>query len=171
MSYYCCDCAEWISSNDSKMSYHNGRYIVHKWCKHDRTYRAEDQNVYGCSGFSYVRRAILTKICEILNINPCTLFNCFDDIKENYIMCEKPEKLVDYNSISAYIVKGLDSIPNKEELAKRLLNSYIIDAEANIKLHKYEEALNLYEEMVRTLHIMFDAMYERNISHNLVKIK
>ena len=171
MTYYCCECSEWLRSNDSKMSYHSGRYEEHRWCQYDKRYRAANQNVYGCSGFVYVRRAIITKICEILDINPCVLFSSFDEIKENYLICEKSEKLIDYNSIAPYIVNGLEAIPNKKELAKKLLNSYIIDAEANIKLHRYEEAFNLYEEMVKTLHIMFDVMYDYNISHNLVKIR
>ena len=93
------------------------------------------------------------------------------DEKEEILELYNIYKKLECSNVVEGLVQGLDSIPNKEELTKRLLNSYIIDAETNIKLHKYEEALNLYEEMVKTLHIMFDVMYERNISHNLVKIK
>ena len=164
MTYYCEECSEWMRSNDVKMSYHNGKYVEHRWCKYDRKYRAYDQETYGCRGFVYVRRAVLTKICEILNINPCELFNAFDEVKENYVMPNKPELLARYNNIATYIVNGLDNYPEKEYIAKTMLNSYIIDAEANIKLKNYEKAVSIYSEMVNVLHTIFDVINNKSLS-------
>ena len=171
MTYYCEDCAEWLASNDAKMMYHNGRNVIHRYCKYDRKYRACDQEVFRCGGFVYVRRAILTKICEILNINPSKLFNEFDEVKENYIIPNSPELLAIYNNVASSIANGLDNHPDKEIIAKTMLDSYIIDAEANIKMHNYERAIDLYSEMVKVLHITFDIINERKLFYNLTKIK
>ena len=171
MTYYCSECAVWLESNDAKMMYHNGRDVVHRYCKYDRKYRAYDQNVYNCSGFVYVRRAVLTKICEILNINPSEMFNAFDDVKENYVINCVPEKMINYNSVAPYIVNSLDNYPKKEELAKMMLNSYIVDAEANVKIKNYEKAVSIYNEMIKVLHIIFDVINDNTIYHKLVKIK
>ena len=171
MTYYCEDCAEWLASNDAKMMYHNGRNVIHRWCKYDRKYRACDQEVFRCGGFVYVRRAVLTKICEILNINPNKLFDAFDEVKDNYIIPNNPELLAKYNALASYIVNGLESHPNKENIAKMMLNSYIIDAEANIKMHNYDQAVHLYGEMVKVLHITFDIINENNLFHDLAKIR
>lgn len=171
MTYYCEECAEWLASNDAKMMYHNGRYVVHRWCKYDKKYRACDQEVYRCGGFVYVRRAVLTKICEILKVNPDDLFNAFDEVKENYIIPCQPELLVKYHSLASYIVNGLTNHPEKEMIAKVMLDSYIVDAEANIKLKNYDKAINIYSEMVKVLHIIFDVINDYSIYHKLVKIK
>ena len=125
MTYYCSECAVWLESNDAKMMYHNGRDVIHRYCKYDRKYRAHDQNVYNCSGFVYVRRAVLTKICEILNINSDELFKAFDDVKENYVINNMPDKMVKYNSVAHYIVNGLDNHPEKEKLAKVMLKQLV----------------------------------------------
>lgn len=171
MTYYCSECAVWLESNDAKMMYHNGRDVIHRYCKYDRKYRACDQEVFRCSGFVYVRRAVLTKICEILNINHDEFFNAFDDVKENYIIDNIPEEIIKYNSITSYIVNGLDNHPEKEKLANMMLNSYIIDAEANAKMKNYDKAVSIYSEMIKVLHIIFDVINDKSLYHNLVKIK
>ena len=171
MTYYCNECAVWLESNDAKMMYHNGRCVIHRYCKYDRKYRACDQEVYRCGGFVYVRRAVLTKICEILNINPDELFNAFDDVKENYIIDNIPEEMVKYNSIASYIVNGLENYSEKEKLAKVMFDSYIVDALANVKLQNYDKAVNIYGEMIKILYIIIDIINDRSLYHKLVKIR
>ena len=170
MTYYCEECERWINSKyDAEYQYHNGRKVIHRWCDYDRKMRACDQEVYRCSGFIYVRRAVLTKICEILNINPSPLFSSFDETKENYLMPNQPELLASYNDLASYIVNGLDVLPNKEDIAKVMLNSYIIDAEANVKRGDYCKAVTLYSEMIKVLRITFDVINDRSKLHVLTK--
>jgi len=175
MAYYCNECAEWISSRDSKMDYHNGRLVVHKWCDYDRKYRAEDQQIYGCGGFSYVRRSVITKICEILNINGEKLFNAFDETKEKYIVPTEFGKLVDYNMVGTEIANGLTLHPQRKTIAKNMLEGFIIPAEAEARVGKYKEAVDIYERMIKVLAIIFNATKEKQeekaFYDNLIKIR
>lgn len=167
MTYYCSECSTWKRSDNIKMTYHNGRYVEHRWCENDRKYRAYDQDTYGCREFVYVRRAVLTKICEVLDVKQNALFNTFDEVKENYLKPCEPELLKQYNVVAKYIAEGFDKLPNKEEVAKAMFDSYIINAEANAKMGNYCEAVRIYGEMVRTLHIIFDVMNERTLFHKI----
>ncbi len=170
MTYYCEECARWINSKyPAEYQYHNGKKVVHRYCDYDRKMRACDQEVYGCGGFEYVRRAVLTKICEILKVNPTSFFNAFDETKENYLIPMDPELLVTYNDEAEYIVNGLDNLPNKESVAKAMLNSYIVDAEAHVKIGDYCKAVSLYSEMIKVFHITFDVINERTLFHSLTK--
>ncbi len=175
MAYYCNECSEWINSSDNKMSYHNGRYVEHRWCKYDRTYRAADQNVYGCRGFVYVKRTIITKVCEILGIDNKQFFDAFDDVKEEYIVPTEFGKLVDYNEIGTSIAEGLDNHPKKDNMAKNILETFIIPALAHVKLKEYDKAVELYERMVKTLALVFEAtkeqVEERKLYDNLVSVR
>ncbi len=170
MTYYCEECAVWINSKyPAEYQYHNGKLVIHRYCEYDKRLRACDQNIYGCDGFIPVRRAVLTKICEILNANPNKFFNAFDETKENYLIPIEPELLAQYNEEAEYIVNGLDNLPNKESVAKAMLNSYIVDAEAYVKMGDYCKAVSLYSEMIRVFHIAFDVINERTLFHPLTK--
>ena len=92
-----------------------------------------------------------------------------DDNSPVVINCV-PEKMINYNSVAPYIVNSLDNYPKKEELAKMMLNSYIVDAEANVKIKNYEKAVSIYNEMIKVLHIIFDVINDNTIYHKLVKI-
>ena len=173
MTYYCSECSEWKNTRyDAKMDYHNGRLVVHHYCDYDRKYVACDQVTSRilCGGFVYVGRAVLTKLCEILNVNSDELFSHFDEVKDYHVIPSNPELLVQYTAIANSLAEGFDKLPNKEEVAKAMFNSYIINAEANAKMGNYCEAVRLYSEMVRTLHIMFDVMNERTLFHK-IKVK
>ena len=166
-TFVCGDCATWINSKDAD------RY-GRKYCSFSRRYEESDQSIYWlngrqCPGFAWARRAVLTKICEILNINPNKLFDAFDKARDNYVKPYEPELLNCYYSVAAYIINGLDTLQNKEELAKAMLNSYIIDAEANVIRGDYYKAVAIYSEMIRTLHIIFDVINERTLFHALTK--
>ena len=170
MAYYCNECAEWISSKDSKMAYHNGNYVVHKYCNYDRKYRAADQNIFGCRGFVYVRRVLLTKVCEILNLDPKKYFSAFDETKDVYVVPTCIDKLIDYNTIGPVIAEKLDQDERKEEIANCMLNDYIIPAEANARLQKYEEAVSIYQTMIKVLAVMYN-LFDKNIENNKEKEK
>lgn len=174
-TYECHDCSEWVNSYDSKMSYHEGRYIEHRWCKYDRTYRAFDQKIYSCRGFHPVGRAVITKVCEILNIDNKEYFNAFDEIKEEYIIPTAYGKLVDYNDIASTIADGLENHPKKENIAKNVLEMYIIPAFSATMKKQYDQAVEIYERMVKTLAIIFDAtkeqIAEQKFYNNLISIK
>lgn len=174
MAYYCNECATWQESSDAKMSYHNGKLVVFRWCSYDRQYRAADQNIYRCTGFVYLRRAIITKICEILGIDNKDLFKSFDSVKEEYLIPTEIGKLVDYNTIGKEITLKLDSHLQKEMIAKNMLDGYIIPAEAYAKLGKYEEAVSIYERMVKVLAVIFNVtklqIEEKNFYNNLIKV-
>lgn len=174
MTYYCSECSMWFETKyDAEMLYHNGRLVVHHYCSHDKKYVASDQVTSErlCGGFHYVKRAVLTKMCEILNVDPTKLFIEFDETKDNYVTSCKPELLVAYNEVASYICEGLDNHPDKETIAKTMFNSYIVDAEANVRIGNYCRATELYSEMVRVLHIMFDVINKRSLFHDITKIK
>ena len=151
MAYYCNECAVWLESNDAKMDYHNGREVVHRWCTYDRKYRAADQNVYNCGGFVYVRRVIITKVCEILGINNTSFFNSFDNVKECYLIEEDMNRMIDYNTIGPVIAERMDNDPDKEKMAAYILNNYIISAEAYAKIGNFIDAVNIYQRMIQIL--------------------
>ena len=175
MATFCKDCAVWNDSKKAEMQYHNGRLVAHRYCDYDRKWRASDQNIRGtrgdCDGYVPYRRAVLTKMCEILNVDPTKLFIEFDETKDNYVTTCKPELLVAYNEVASYICEGLDNHPDKETIAKTMFDSYIVDAEANVRMGNYCRATELYSEMVRILHIMFDVINKRSLFHDITKIK
>lgn len=168
-TFVCGDCATWINSKDAD------RY-GRKYCTFSRRYEESDQSIYWlhgrqCPGFAWARRAVLTKLCEILNINSNKLFDAFDETRDNYVKTNEPELLECYYNVAEYIVNGLDTLPNKEELAKYMFNSYIIDAEANVIRGDYCKAVTIYSEMVRTLHIIFDVINNYDIHHDFAKTR
>lgn len=147
MAFYCGDCVTWINSEDAN------RY-GEKYCDYDRKYRAKNQNIYGCRGFVWARRAIITKVCEILEIDPEELFSAFDEVKEEYLVLDNMDRLVEYNFVTPMICEYLDTADNKENIAKNLLEMYIIKAEAYVKMKKYQEAVLKYTEMVNMLTLL-----------------
>ena len=100
MTYFCRDCFTW---NDSKDVNRYGE----KWCKYDKKYRSGDQKIYDCKGFVWIRRVIITKVCEILGINPSKYFMAFDETKEIYLVPDCIDKLIDYNTVGPVIAKKI----------------------------------------------------------------
>ena len=165
MAFVCSDCVTWVNSRDAN------RY-GEKWCDYDRKYRAADQNIYGCRGFVWARRSIITKVCEILGINGQEYFDSFDREKEIYLIPGRIDKLIDYNTVGPVISKRLDSDPNKEQIARNLLEHYIRPASELVKSEKNQEALSLYERMVKMLAVLYEAtkenIMEENMYNNLI---
>lgn len=162
MAFYCSDCVTWVNSKDAN------RY-GEKWCDYDRKYRSADQNIYGCRGFVWARRSIITKVCEILGIERPDLFDSFDEVKENYLVPENIDTLVDYNTVGPVIAERLESDPQKEMIANNLLNTFMIPAAAYVKTQKYEEAVKVYERMVNMLAVFYHATKENIQQENMFK--
>lgn len=167
MAYYCSDCVTWINSRDAN------RY-GEKWCSYDRKYRRADQPIYGCRGFVWARRAIITKVCEILGIERPDLFEAFDEVKEQTLVPSKINLLIDYNTMGPIIAERMETDPCKENVAKNILENFMIPAAAYCKTGNYEEAINIYSNMVNILASIYHAtMYElkkEELTKNMVKI-
>lgn len=167
MAFYCSDCATWQASNYAKNAYHNGRLVVHKYCDYDRKYRAADQQIFGCRGFVWVRRAVITKVCDILKANPERYFNAFDDTKEIYLVPDKIDKLIDYNSVGPNIAEKMENDPNNRIVAEYMLNNYIMPATVKGEDKDYQGAVEIYERMIKTLAAMYHEMKENILDSNI----
>ena len=163
MAFVCGDCVTWITSDDAN------RY-GEKWCDYDRKYRRKDQNIYGCRGFVWARRSIITKVCEILAIDPTKYFQAFDDTKEIYLIPSSIDQLIDYNTVGPVIASSMDNCKEKENLANNMLNGYIIPATELSIQGKHQEAVAIYE-----LAVIFNAtkekLEEKSFYNNLIKVR
>lgn len=72
------------------------------------------------------------------------------------------EILAKYDLVGPDIAKKLMEDENSEELCKKLLQTYLVRVLDNIRDEKYDEALELYIEMVSLLKIF----YNINVSQN-----
>lgn len=168
MAFVCGDCVTWITS-DVANSYGE------KWCDYDQKYRRKDQNIYGCRGFVWARRSIITKVCEILAIDPTKYFQAFDDTKEIYLIPSSIDQLIDYNTVGPVIASSMDNCKEKENLANNMLNGYIIPATELSIQGKHQEAVAIYERMVKVLAVIFNAtkekLEEKSFYNNLIKVR
>ena len=144
MAYYCGECIVWRGSSDEN------RY-GERWCSYSRRYERSDQNTYGCKGFLYAGRVILTKVCEILGLDQAEWFAAFDTVKNDYIMPEKVDWLVHYCLIGPEIAKKMDEDEARESVAKRVMEEYLIPAQEWYKKSDYAQAAELYRKMVMDL--------------------
>ena len=150
MATYCRDCVTWVNSRDAN------RY-GEKWCDYDRKYRKPDQPIYGCRGFIWIGRVIITKVCEILNVDPKPYFDAFDDTKEIYIIPSCVDKLIDYNTVGPVIAEKLDKCSAKEQIANNILKTYIKPAYEKCLEKDYQGAVTTYEYMIKVLAVMLNA--------------
>ena len=168
MAFYCSDCVTWVNSKDAD------RY-GRKYCDYSRRYEEPDQNIYGCRGFVWAKRSIITKVCEILNINPTKYFEAFDDTKEILIIPSSVDKLIDYNTVGPAIAEKLEASPAREQIAKNVLHNYIEPAYKKCEEKDYQEAVSMYEYMVKVLALMFnttkEAINEDRMYDNLIRIR
>ena len=153
MSFVCGDCVTWVNSKDAN-SYGE------KWCDYDKKYRSANQKIYDCRGFVWAKRSIITKVCEILNIDPTGYFKAFDDTKEIYLIPSCVDELIDYNTVGPTIANKIGESENRENVAKNILNSYIKPAYEKCIQKDYQGAVSIYEKMVKVLAIMFNATKE-----------
>ena len=167
MAFVCSDCVTWVNSKDAD------RY-GRKYCTYSRRYEEPDQNIYGCRGFVWARRSIITKICDILDVDPTKYFMAFDDTKDIYIIPSCIDKLIDYNTVGPAIAQKLDECKLKKQIANNILNTYIEPAFEKCKKNDYQGAVTIYEYMVKVLAMMFnttkEAIEENTFYDNLIKI-
>ena len=167
MAFVCSDCVTWVNSKDAD------RY-GRKYCSYSRRYEEPDQKIYGCRGFVWAKRSIITKVCEVLNIDPTKYFDAFDDTKEIYLIPTSIDKLIDYNTVGPVIANKIENFEKKEQLAENILKTYIEPALEHCNLSDYQGAVSIYEHMVKVLAIMFnatkEAIEEYTFYDNLIKI-
>ena len=142
MAFYCSDCVTWVNSKNAD------RY-GRKYCDYSRRYEEPDQKIYGCKGFVWAKRSIITKVCEILNIDPTRYFQAFDEAKEIIIVPSCIDKLIDYNTVGPIIAERLDNCPDKVQIAQNVLRTYIEPALAKCEAKDYQGAVEIYEKMVK----------------------
>ena len=167
MAYYCGDCVTWINSEA-------GDRYGRKYCDYSGRYEEKNQNIYGCRGFVWARRSIITKVCEILECNPIVYFGAFDDTKEMYLVPSCIDKLIDYNTVGPMVASCMEEYPEKKRLAENMLNGYIIPASKKAIEGDYQEAVSIYERMVKVLALLFNVtkaqLEEPKIDSNFIKI-
>ncbi len=144
MAYYCGECIVWRGSRDEN------RY-GERWCSYSRRYERSDQNTYGCQGFIYAGRAILTKVCEILELDKTEWFAAFDEVKNDYIMPDKVDWLVEYCSIGPRIAEQMEKDAEGKNTAQMIMEKYLLPAKEKAQKRQYEEASELYQMMVSVL--------------------
>lgn len=144
MAYYCGECVVWVGSSDVD------RY-GRRWCSYSRRYEESNQNTYGCRGFVYNGRTVLTKVCEILALPTDKWFEAFDAVKDAYVAPQKTEWLTNYCKIGPQIAENLDADANRQEVANILMSQYIEPAYQLWKAGKEEQSAMKYKEMVSSM--------------------
>ena len=144
MAYYCGECVVWVGSSDVD------RY-GRRWCSYSRRYEESNQNTYGCRGFVYNGRTVLTKVCEILDIPTDKWFVAFDAVKDTAVAPHHIEWLSSYCKLGPQIANYLDEDNQRYEVANRMMQDYIKPAYVFWKEGKDEEAALKYREMISCL--------------------
>lgn len=144
MAYYCGECAVWRGSSDVN------RY-GERYCGYSKRYEKSDQNIYGCRGFIYAGRAIITKVCEILQIPNEQFFDSYDKAKEEYVVPNHMCWLIEYASVGPDIADAISNDPDKQSVAEEILAKYIIPANDLCISKQFKEATNHYKAMVTML--------------------
>jgi len=144
MAYYCGECVVWVGSSDVD------RY-GRRWCSYSRRYEESNQETYGCRGFVYNGRTILTKICEIMNLPVEKWFESFDAVKDAYVAPQHIEWLTSYCGIGPRIAKAIDADENRQNVAKRMLNDFLKPAYQLWEKSEFQRAAMCYRQMVMCL--------------------
>ena len=144
MSYYCGECAVWAGSSDVN------RY-GERWCSYSRRYEKSDQNTYGCRGFVYNGRTVLTKVCEILKLPTDQWFEAFDAVKDAFVAPQHIDWLTNYCYLGPAIADRLEQDDHRHEVAGLLMDKYIKPAYSLWKSEQNEQAAVRYREMISHL--------------------
>lgn len=144
MAYYCGECVLWASSKDVD------RY-GRRWCSYSKRYEEANQNIYGCRGFIYRGRTVLTKVCEILHLDTEKWFAAFDGVKEAFVAPNHMEWLTDYCHSGPEIAEQLDADEHRDEVAGELMEQYIKPAYALWEKGENEQSALKYKEMIAHL--------------------
>lgn len=144
MAYYCGECIVWRGSRDEN------RY-GERWCSYSRRYERSDQNTYGCKGFVYAGRAVLTKVCEILELDKEPWFDAFDRVKEAYLVPQEMTLLVDYCGMGPKVAEQLEHDADRESVAQQIVKEYLLPARTMSNEGHYRQAVQIYARMVTEL--------------------
>jgi len=144
MAYYCGECAVWAGSSDVD------RY-GRRWCSYSRRYEESNQNTYGCKGFIYNGRTVLTKVCEVLGCDTDKWFEAFDAVKDAYVAPQKMEWLTSYCKLGPEIAKGLENDEERQAVAAMVMDRYIKPAYRLWQDGSSEQSALKYREMVKDL--------------------
>ncbi|MBE5804269.1 MAG: hypothetical protein E7316_07130 [Clostridiales bacterium] len=144
MAYYCGECIVWRGSSDENK-------YGERWCSYSRRYERSDQNTYGCNGFIYAGRAILTKVCQILQLDTQEWFAAYDKVKEAYLVPAHMDMLVSYCEIGPALVEKIDMDEEKDSIAYHLLNCYLTPAMQMSQTECFKQAVEKYKDMVSML--------------------
>ncbi len=144
MAYYCGECALWLRSGGKNMD-------GERWCPYSRRHEKGDRNTGGCKGFVYAGWLVVAKVCEIVDMPTEEYFRHFDKVKEEHLAPENIYLLSIYSEISPGLAENLDVVADRKTVARRLLTNYIDPAVERIKNKEYDEAAELYRQMVREL--------------------
>lgn len=144
MAYYCGECIVWLGSSDVD------RY-GRRWCSYDRKYRESNQNTYGCGGFVYVGRVILTEVCDALHLPPCAMFAAYDAAKAHAVEPEHTAWLADYSKIGTQIVACMRADAERIHIAEQLTSQYISPAMHLCSEERWDEAVSVYRSMVHAI--------------------
>ena len=144
MAYYCGECVVWVGSSDVD------RY-GRRWCSYSRRYEESNQNTYGCRGFVYNGRTVVTKVCEILHLSTEPWFEAFDAVKDAYVAPRHMDWLTSYCRIGPMIADALEKDENREQTAQKILCSYLEPAK-NLWLEgRNGQAAVCYKNMISNL--------------------
>ena len=146
---YKCDrtwSAKYMFLTDHQSCYREKRYIYY-----DRDYEMVYQKIL--EERKYYRYFILTAICEILGFSYDN--RLFTEIKALIDLVRSDEsttrEAIGYDSFGPEIADRLRMDPDRENLCNYLLNQYIIKVYSLIGFKKLDEAIKVYENMVRFL--------------------
>lgn len=152
MAYYCGECVVWVGSSDSD------RY-GRRWCSYSRRYEESNQNTYGCRGFVYNGRTIITKVCDILNLPKGPWYEAFDAVKEAYVVDNHMEWLSSYCVLGPKIADALEKNDNRNQIAQNMLHEFLEPAKALWQKGMCSEAAERYKTMVLCLAVRFQLVF------------
>ncbi len=144
MAYYCGECKVWLGSSDVD------RY-GRRWCSYSRKYEESNQQTYGCNGFVYVGRVVLTEICNVLQLPTCGFFAAFDEAKAHAIVPENLELLPTYGEIGSVIVDRMHQDNEREFIASQMMKNYIVPAVKQCEEQRWHDAVDTYRTMIHDL--------------------
>ncbi|MBQ6960416.1 MAG: hypothetical protein IJQ33_00665 [Clostridia bacterium] len=144
MAYYCGECVVWVGSSDVD------RY-GRRWCSYSRRYEESNQNTYGCKGFVYNGRTVVTKVCEILHLSKEPWFEAFDAVKEAYVVPHHMDWLTSYCKIGPMLAKEIENDENPIQIAQKILNDYMKPARSLWQQGKSKQAAERYKKMIADL--------------------
>lgn len=144
MAYYCGECIVWRGSGDEN------RY-GERLCSYSRRYERSDQNTYGCRGFIYAERAVLTKVCELLSLDAQPWFAAFDRVREQYLLPCRWEWLMAYCAAGPQLAERMDADNERIAVAQTLLQKYLVPARCLAEQGANRQAAEMYRNMVSML--------------------